>query len=445
MSDNDNANANDNANDGIRRSSNAANNEIQARLGVDNRLLHTWVFEPATSNMNTKALTDAGVEAIANHQYKSGKYTFLDNLLNPVWTGLTELLPMWLAPNMVTILGTMHCVVAYATVWYYAPNFDTAVPDWVVGLAGYCSVAYYTFDCMDGKQARRTGSSSPLGQLFDHGCDCICNLAHVSTVTSYIMVGGTRWFFSLFGSLFFCFFVAQWEEYYTGELPHAMGNFGVTEVNYILGFLAIGNAFIDREAFWTSALGDYLPGLPSALGSMELRHFGLSAWLMTSCILLSASIHRVLNHENVFQPSENKDLRVSSASKLTTPFLISIVPYLLSDKIIQQETRALSICMGLLLSYLTMKMICFSMAQQSYASIQMEAVPFFGIIFLIMTDARNASFLELHPLLPRVLLGGLCVWYAHRLLDFARKAIEQICTRLDIRCFSIKPKANKAE
>lgn len=26
-------------------------------------------------------------------------------------------------------------------------------------------------DCMDGKQARRTGSSSPLGQLFDHGCD----------------------------------------------------------------------------------------------------------------------------------------------------------------------------------------------------------------------------------------------------------------------------------
>ena len=26
---------------------------------------------------------------------------------------------------------------------------------------------------MDGKQARRTGSSSPLGQLFDHGCDAL--------------------------------------------------------------------------------------------------------------------------------------------------------------------------------------------------------------------------------------------------------------------------------
>lgn len=29
-------------------------------------------------------------------------------------------------------------------------------------------------DCIDGKQARRTRSSSPLGQLFDHGCDALC-------------------------------------------------------------------------------------------------------------------------------------------------------------------------------------------------------------------------------------------------------------------------------
>jgi ethanolaminephosphotransferase len=32
-------------------------------------------------------------------------------------------------------------------------------------LCAYCTFAYYTLDCMDGKQARRTGTSSPLGQL----------------------------------------------------------------------------------------------------------------------------------------------------------------------------------------------------------------------------------------------------------------------------------------
>jgi phosphatidylglycerophosphate synthase len=36
-----------------------------------------------------------------------------------------------------------------------------------------CSAAavffYLHMDCLDGKQARRTKNSSPLGQLFDHG------------------------------------------------------------------------------------------------------------------------------------------------------------------------------------------------------------------------------------------------------------------------------------
>ena len=34
---------------------------------------------------------------------------------------------------------------------------------------------YYlqSLDAIDGKQARRTGTSSPLGELFDHGCDSL--------------------------------------------------------------------------------------------------------------------------------------------------------------------------------------------------------------------------------------------------------------------------------
>ena len=187
-----------------------------------------WIFEPATSDNNTKALTDSGVALIAAHKYKSGHYTFLDNLLQPFWTALTEMLPMSLAPNMVTLMGFTHCLASYLLIWYHSPNFDTPLPDWVVLFSGYCGLAYYTFDCMDGKQARRTGQGSPLGQLFDHGFDCLANLYHISTISGYLMNGGTLWCFSLQASLFFSFFIAQWEEYYTGFLPHAMGNFGVT-------------------------------------------------------------------------------------------------------------------------------------------------------------------------------------------------------------------------
>ena len=42
-------------------------------------------------------------------------------------------------------------------------------PWWVYLINGLAGLVYLHLDCIDGKQARRTGSSSPLGQLFDHG------------------------------------------------------------------------------------------------------------------------------------------------------------------------------------------------------------------------------------------------------------------------------------
>ena len=215
----------DNGSGGTAANKNDENEEPQE---IDNTTVYSFIFEPATSESNTKSLTDAGVEAIANHKYKPGTYTFLDNKLSPIWASLTDLLPMWLAPNMVTLLGFLHCAFSFSVTWYYTPNFDRPVPDWVFLLMGYCAAAYYTLDCMDGKQARRTGQSSPLGQLFDHGFDCICTLSHISNNAAFLMIGGTPWFLGLQGSGFFAFFMAQWEEYYTGTLNHAVGNFGVT-------------------------------------------------------------------------------------------------------------------------------------------------------------------------------------------------------------------------
>lgn len=41
---------------------------------------------------------------------------------------------------------------------------------------------YQSLDAIDGKQARRTNSSSPLGELFDHGCDAVSTGASLFTV-----------------------------------------------------------------------------------------------------------------------------------------------------------------------------------------------------------------------------------------------------------------------
>jgi phosphatidylglycerophosphate synthase len=83
-------------------------------------------------------------------------------------------LPWTLAPNVVTITGEMFAVVGY--VWLcvkYGWDMNSAadVDSYACYLMAFCWWTNNTFDNMDGKQARRTGSGSPMGALFDHGCD----------------------------------------------------------------------------------------------------------------------------------------------------------------------------------------------------------------------------------------------------------------------------------
>jgi hypothetical protein len=142
------------------------NNQISSNNTTDNAC---WVFEDPRKTRHC-VLTAQGVDNIANHKYSPGHYTHLDNLMNPLWVLFTEkLVPLWMAPNMVTTMGGLHCAASYFVVRYFCRDYDEPVPDWVILLCAYCSFTCYTLDCMDGKQARRTQQSSPLGQLFDHG------------------------------------------------------------------------------------------------------------------------------------------------------------------------------------------------------------------------------------------------------------------------------------
>lgn len=86
---------------------------------------------------------------------------------------LLQLLPMWLAPNLLTLVGWLLLMLNFWLLAYYDWDYNTSTSDrdlhrqpipaavWV-----YCGVAHflsYMLDGMDGKQARRTASSTPLG------------------------------------------------------------------------------------------------------------------------------------------------------------------------------------------------------------------------------------------------------------------------------------------
>lgn len=77
-------------------------------------------------------------------------------------------------------------------------------------------------DGVDGKQARRTNSSTPLGELFDHGLDSWACIFFVATVYSIFGRGVTgvdvTALYYILWVVLFSFILSHWEKYNTGIL-----------------------------------------------------------------------------------------------------------------------------------------------------------------------------------------------------------------------------------
>ncbi|KAJ0408743.1 hypothetical protein P43SY_001967 [Pythium insidiosum] len=210
-------------------------------------------------------LSKKALEGIAAYKYKSyvllslpaclpvGTYTFLDNQLNHFWNAAVELLPKWMAPNLVTMLGTVIMMLTTVVQLYYSPHLSEPAPAWVYLLSAVGLFLYQTLDALDGKQARRTGSSSPLGQLFDHGCDALCTVFNVLSAAATIQVGASWGTFVALSSVSVAFFMAQWEEYHTGVMSCGNGYYGVTEGQLTLVAAHLVTALLG-PGFWQYSL-----------------------------------------------------------------------------------------------------------------------------------------------------------------------------------------------
>ena len=175
-----------------------------------------------------KYITAEGIQQLDRYQYKPGKYTTIDNLLTPYWNYVVTLVPEWVAPNLITFIGFLIFLSSTVIIFLYDFTFKESIPSWCFFYAAASLWIYTTMDAIDGKQARRTRSSSPLGQLFDHGCDAfgvsfiLINMGEAAQLQNLHI-------FLLYFSTYTAFFFANWKEYNTGVLMTSMANFGVTE------------------------------------------------------------------------------------------------------------------------------------------------------------------------------------------------------------------------
>lgn len=118
-----------------------------------------------------KFITPEGLKQLDSYKYKPGKYTWFDNALQPYWNYVVTLVPTWVAPNLITFVGWLCLLSSTLIILLHDFTFKHDIPGWCFFIAAISVWAYSTLDAIDGKQARRTQSSSALGQLFDHGCD----------------------------------------------------------------------------------------------------------------------------------------------------------------------------------------------------------------------------------------------------------------------------------
>ncbi|NWH65878.1 CHPT1 Cholinephosphotransferase, partial [Geococcyx californianus] len=121
-------------------------------------------------------------------------------------------------------------------------------PFWAYILSALGLFIYQSLDAIDGKQARRTNSTSPLGELFDHGCDSVSTVFVVLVSCIAIRLGtNPDWlFFCCFVGLFM-FYSAHWQTYVSGTLR--FGKIDVTEVQIAIIMLLLISAY-GGTAIW---------------------------------------------------------------------------------------------------------------------------------------------------------------------------------------------------
>ncbi|XP_044749580.1 cholinephosphotransferase 1 isoform X5 [Coccinella septempunctata] len=201
-----------------------------------------------------KLLSELQLKRLGEHQYSCSSCSYLDKFLQPYWNWLVSKVPLWLAPNLITIVGLiLNIVTALILVWY-SPNAKDGAPRWACALCGIGLFAYQSLDAIDGKQARRTGTANPLGELFDHGCDSISTVFVALSACIAVQLGNhPGWmFFQCFCAitLFYC---AHWQTYVSGTLR--FGRVDVTEAQVTIMLILAISAIFGPDIWSTKVAG----------------------------------------------------------------------------------------------------------------------------------------------------------------------------------------------
>ncbi|KAL8285442.1 hypothetical protein RB597_002490 [Gaeumannomyces tritici] len=209
-------------------------------------------------------------------------------LQRTAWNASVELLPMWLAPNMVTLIGFGFVLFNVGLLVLFMPDLEGPGPSWLYYSFAFGLFMYQTLDNLDGKQARRTGMSSGLGELFDHGIDSLnCTLGSLLE-TAAMGLGVSK--SGVFTALCPCLpmFFSTWETYHSHTLYLGRINGPTEGILIACSIMAISGYY--GPGIWTERFVDMVGaenmfGYADMLGDYSIRDFWIA--IIISSLLLT--------------------------------------------------------------------------------------------------------------------------------------------------------------
>lgn len=288
---------------------------------------------------------------------------------------------------------------------------------------GVAAFSYLHLDALDGKQARRTGTSSPLGQLVDHGCDCI-NLTFMVFMFWSVFGMEASALFPLYASLCFAVFIAStWEEFHTGVLYLGRIN-GPVEGTTSLSVCSIISGVLGRHV-WSSVV----------FGGYRIKDLLLFFIVSGSVLTIACSVLKVLRVKGV---SAMHDLLPSFAALYCGCWWLS------QREGISPGTLSLFLAMiGLMTSNLVSRIVVNHVTHQPYPRWTAAFLPvIIGCLTAILREHFSFLFFGVSD---QALLAAGYLWVIAMQVHYHVVIFDTVSSFLGIRVFKIAPQAAKID
>ncbi|XP_013109310.2 cholinephosphotransferase 1 isoform X4 [Stomoxys calcitrans] len=376
-----------------------------------------------------RILTPQQLKKLSEHKYNCTNSSLLDPWLQPWWNWLVSKTPLWLAPNLITIVGLVVNIITTLILVAHAPEGTAPPPRWTCLLCALGLFIYQSLDSIDGKQARRTNTSSPLGELFDHGCDSISTVfVALSACISCQLGHYPNWlFFQCFCAigLFYC---AHWQTYVSGTLR--FGKIDVTEAQFTIMGIHMISFFFGPEIWMTklSYIGCELRILPLYFA------FGID-------MLLALRYTKVITTEGCGK--NGSSVAGTSVLSPSIPLTLVVLPaFIIAQKspenIFTEHSSLYIVAFGMVAAKVTNKLV---IAHMTKAEMEYLDWSLLGPALLFLNQYFNCVVPEIW------LLWFSLIWGTQDLVRYCSQVCLEICAHLNIQLFTIPypPKGVKAQ